>query len=104
LGMKGLRQGCYFYPLLSFRLSDTLKIYITIRRSFGFSVQFQREGSDFCSLSQHEKLADSWGTGRGPPKQNPADSLACSGLRGLLRAATAQVQRRKQTLVGKIVV
>jgi hypothetical protein len=43
-----------------------------------------------------------------PPEQDPADSLARSGLRtqGLAQvgAATAQVQRRKWTLMGKIVV
>jgi hypothetical protein len=54
-----------------------------------------------------ETIADSRGTGRGPPEQNPADSLACSGLRtqgsAQVRAVTAQVQRRKRILVGKIV-
>jgi hypothetical protein len=48
------------------------------------------------------------GPRRGSSEQNPADSLACSGLRAQgsapVTAATAQVQRRKCTLVGTIVV
>ena len=38
------------------------------------------------------------------PPQKQTESVACSGLRAQFRAATAQVQRRKWTLVGSIVV